>query len=141
MTDVADQVEEEVVEVEEVPYDAMSDLTKRKNGIQCPNDKCNDRLFSYDFSKSISCRCGLTFLSGGDVCLKAGTSYPFTTADIRVVFQVVETFQAADVEETVLATEGFAEAVAEELGQVVEETPEDLAVGDGGDSVLDAPEA
>jgi hypothetical protein len=129
----------EAVEGEEAPYNAYDDLCKRKSGVQCPNPNCYDRIFSYVADKSINCRCGLTWVSGGSLCLRFGVGAPFLLADVRVVSQRLEEFHPIEVEATGADAEGFEEEVAVDLGQTVEETPEDLTVGDGGDAVLDVP--
>ncbi len=130
MTDQVEAVEEST-EGEEAPYDAFADLCNRKSGVQCPNPNCNDRIFSYVADKSINCRCGLTWVSGGSLCLKYGVGYPFLLADVRVVNEKLEDFHAIETPQSGADGEGFEEAVAEELGQLVEERPEDLTVQSG----------
>ena len=73
------------VEVVEETYNAFDDLTKRRSGVLCPNVNCQDRLFSYDKKTSVNCRCGLTYVSGGDKYLKYGVGYPFIITDVRVI--------------------------------------------------------
>jgi len=126
-----EEVTDEIVEDTEVAhYDAFADLCNRKQGVQCPNPECGDHLYSYVVNKSVNCRCGLTWSSGGSLCLRYGVGYPFTLADVRVVSQRLEdtSFTAPHPAEPNM--DGFEEAVAEEMNQTVEETLADGSVVD-----------
>lgn len=146
-----DQVD--VEEGEEVSsYNAFDDLCKRKSGVRCPNTRqgranlllqrqiifddkslplCGDEVFSFEPNKSVNCRCGLTWVSGGSLCLKYGVGYPFQLADVQVVSQRLQDFHTIEVEQTGADVEGLTEAVAEELSQVADDTSTDMTIQSG----------
>ena len=140
MTNLVEVVNEEE---EDVAKDSIADLCNRKSGVQCPNNRqgradlllqrqivfddtslplCGDRIFSYVVDKSINCRCGLTWVSGGSLCLKYGVGYPFLLADVRVVNERLADFHSITLPQKGADIEGLTEAVAEELGQTAEES-------------------
>lgn len=112
-------MDEQVEEViEEIPYDAFDDLCNRRRGILCPNPHCMDRLFSYDSITTVNCRCGLTYVSGGEKYLKFGVGYPFTMADVTVISE-----RFVPDSEPVQPTEEATE-IAKDLGQTIDDSEE-----------------
>ena len=111
---MSEQTEVLVEETEETieTYDAYADLTQRHSGVLCPNVNCQDRLFSYEKGLSSTCRCGLTWVTGGYQFLKYGVGVPFQHSDVRVISQRLN--QSVETE--------IQEQIAQDLGQTVPET-------------------
>ena len=130
---VTDLVEEDLEASEDLDtaeddtYNPYQDLTQRHSGVQCPNPNCNDRIFSYDAKLSTSCRCGLTWVTGGLQYLKYGTGAPLQHEDVHIISQRLDTSlqKIQETEQQPVEVPNALDGIQEEVGVGI--MPEEVA--------------